>query len=155
MFDLRRREFITLAGGAAAWPVAARAQQRASGRSSSLIGYLLVGQKEGASELSASLDAFQQGLHELGYTEGQNITIERRYAEWKLERLPELAAELVRLKVDVIVAFSTSSALAAKQATSTIPIVAISMGFPVEDGLVASLARPGGNITGTTFVARS
>jgi putative tryptophan/tyrosine transport system substrate-binding protein len=153
-FDqLRRREFLSALGATAlGWPLAVRAQQPGSTRSSPFIGYLLVGQKEGASELSASLDAFQQGLRELGYTEGQNITIERRYAEWKLDQLPDLAAELVRLKVDVIVAFSTSSALAAKQATSTIPIVAVSMAFPVEDGLVASLARPGGNVTGTTFV---
>jgi putative ABC transport system substrate-binding protein len=150
--QLKRREVITLIGGAAAWPLAARAQQLASARPSPLIGYLLVGQKEGASEFSASHNAFQEGLRELGYTEGQNVTIERRYAEWKLERLPDLAAELVRLKVDAIVAFSTSSSLAAKRATSTIPIIAVSMAFPVEDGLVASLARPGGNVTGTTFV---
>jgi putative ABC transport system substrate-binding protein len=94
---IRRRELITLLGGVATWSLAAHAQQLASARSSPLIGYPLVGQKEGASEISASHNAFQEGLRELGYTEGQNVTIERRYAEWKLERLPYLAAELVRL----------------------------------------------------------
>ncbi len=95
---------------------------------------------------------FLQGLHELGYTEGQNLTLEVRFADWKLDRLPELAAELVARKVDVIVAVATPAARAAKQATSAIPIVAVSMGDPVGDELVASLGSPGGNVTGTTFL---
>jgi putative ABC transport system substrate-binding protein len=147
---MKRREFVTLLGSAAAvpsmlLPLAAHAQQT---RKVHRIGLLM----PGPSMLSGTLDAFHQGLRQLGYTEGQNIAIERRYAEWKLERLPDLAAELVRLKVDVIVAWTTPSARAAKQATSTIPIVAASMADPVGDELVASLARPGGNITGTTFL---
>ena len=143
---MQRREFITLLGGAVAnWPLAAHAQQPSK---VPRIGILM----PGPSELTAALDPFYQGLHELGYTEGQNIAIERRYGDWKLERLPALAAELVRLKVDVIVAWSTPPARAAKQVTSTIPIVAVVMADPVGDGLVASLARPGGNVTGTTFV---
>ncbi len=97
--------------------------------------------------------AFIQGLRELGYVEGQNITIEHRSSEGKYERLPALAADLVRLKVDVIVAPATQGPLAAKQATRTIPIVMTSGGDPVGSGLVASLARPGGNITGLSFVA--
>jgi putative tryptophan/tyrosine transport system substrate-binding protein len=106
---MTRREFITLVGGVAtAWPLAARAQQAGK---VPRIGALQVG----PSEHSARLDPLLQGLHELGYTEGQNIAIERRYGEWKLDRLPELAAELVRLKVDVIAAFSTPAARAAKQ----------------------------------------
>ena len=98
------------------------------------------------------LEPFYRGLHELGYAEGQNIAIERRYGDSLVERLPSLAAELVELKVDVIVAWSTPAAIAAKKATSTIPIVAAVMADPVGDELVASLARPGGNLTGTTFV---
>jgi putative ABC transport system substrate-binding protein len=106
----------------------------------------------GPYELAATLDAFQQGVRELGYTEGQNIAIERRYGDWKLDRLRSLAAELVASNVDLIVARSTTAARVAKEATDTIPIVAIAMADPIEDGLVASLARPGGNVTGTTFL---
>src|SRR5262245_12910105 len=98
------------------------------------------------------LNAFLQGLHELGYTEGQNVIVEGQYAEGRPDRLPELASELLRLKVDIIVAFSTTAARPAKQATGTIPIVAVGMADPVADELVASLARPGGNVTGTTFL---
>jgi putative ABC transport system substrate-binding protein len=105
----------------------------------------------GTSPSATILEPFYRGLHELGYVEGQNIAIERRYADSIVERLPDLAAELVKLKVDIIVAWSTPPALAAKQATSTIPIVAAVMADPVGDELVASLARPAGNITGTTF----
>jgi putative ABC transport system substrate-binding protein len=108
-----------------------------------------------ASPISANAhlrEAFRQGLRELGYVEGQNVAIEFRYAEGKLERLPDLAAELVRLKVDVIVATNTPTALAAKQATRTIPIVVSVSGDPVESGLVASLARPGGNVTGLSLM---
>jgi putative ABC transport system substrate-binding protein len=143
---MQRREFITLVGWAAVVsPHAARAQQA---RKLPRIGILM----PGPPELSKSLDAFYQGLHELGYTEGQNIAIERRFGEWKPDRVSDLAAELVRLNVDVIVAWSTSPAIAAKQATSTIPIVAAVMADPVGDELVASLARPGWNVTGTTFL---
>ena len=98
------------------------------------------------------LDAFVQGLHEFGYAEGRNLILERRYAEWRPERLRELAAELAGAGVDVIVAFATPAARAAKQATSTIPIVAVAVGDPVADGLVDSLAKPGGNVTGTSFL---
>lgn len=99
------------------------------------------------------IDAFRQGLRSLGYVEGQNIAIDYRFADGKLERLPEVAAELVRLKVDVIIAISTNGALAAKRATSTIPIFFIGVAGPVEAGLVESLAQPGGNITGLTNIA--
>jgi putative ABC transport system substrate-binding protein len=95
---------------------------------------------------------FYKGLRELGYTEGQNIAIERRYADWKFDQFGKLAAELVQINVDVIVVMSTSPARAAKEASSVIPIVVASMADPVGDELVASLARPGGNITGTTFL---
>jgi putative ABC transport system substrate-binding protein len=115
------------------------------------IGYLVIGSPE-SPETRAVLAAFRQGLREHGYVEGQNIVIEYRAAEGKIERLPGLAIELVSLKVDLIVAGSTPVARAAQQATKTIPIVASVMGDPVGDGLVASLARPGGNITGLTFL---
>ena len=106
----------------------------------------------GSPETRARLDAFRQGLRERGYVEGQNILIEYRAADGKIERLPGLANELARLKVDVIVAVATPGARAAQQATTTIPIVAVAMGDPVRDGFVASLARPGTNITGSTFL---
>src|SRR5207237_8961867 len=114
------------------------------------IGYLL-----GASSsfYTSRIDAFQQGLNELGYTEGKNIVIEYRYADGKADRLPALAVELVRLKLDVIVATTTPSVLAVKKASATIPIVFVSVADPVASGLVASLARPGGNITGLTILA--
>jgi putative ABC transport system substrate-binding protein len=98
------------------------------------------------------LSAFLQGLQELGYTEGQNLAVDRQYADGNADRLRELVAELVRRKPDIIVAFSTTAARPAKQATGTIPIVAVAMADPVADELVASLARPGGNLTGTTFL---
>jgi putative ABC transport system substrate-binding protein len=142
---MKRRAFIAGLGATATWPHAARAQTKKMLR----IGMLVPGPTERFASLDAAL---QQGLRELGYTEGQNITIERRFGDWKLDRLPDLAAELVRLKVDVIVASSTPAAHAAQQATSTIPIVVVAMGDPVSDGLVANLARPGGNITGMTFL---
>ncbi|SRR5216683_1759146 len=147
---MRRRAFITLLGGAAAWPVAARAQQPI-GQAGKMprVGLLMPGP---AAHSATILEPFYQGLHELGYIEGQNLALERRDAEWKSDRLPELAAELVALKVDVIVAWSTPAARAAKQATNTLPIIAAVMADPVGDELVASLARPGGNITGTTFL---
>jgi len=115
------------------------------------IGYLVTGLLE-SPETRVTLDAFRQGLRERGYVEGQNIVIEYRSAGGKLERFPALASELARLKVDLIVAVNTPAARAAKQATTVIPIVTPVMGDPIGDGLVASLARPGGNITGLTFL---
>jgi putative ABC transport system substrate-binding protein len=145
---VRRREFITLLGGTAvAWPYAARAQQTGK---VSRIGYL------GASSASSErrdLDAFRQTLRDLGHVEGENITIEYRWAEGDDSRLPGLAVELVHLKVDVIVTAGTPGTLAAKQATPTIPIVFASSGSPVEGGLVANYVRPGGNVTGFTLSA--
>ena len=111
------------------------------------IGYLAAASRTGISHLT---EAFLQGLRELGYVEGQNISIEYRWADGNFERLPELAAELVRLKVDVIVALVTQASLAAKNATGTIPIVMVAVANPVDSGLIATLARPGANITGTS-----
>ena len=150
MSSMKRRDFITLLGGAAAWPLAARAQQT-SGRTAKMprVGMLMAGP---AAHSAAILDPFYRGLHELGYVEGQNLAIERRDGDWKPDRLPALAAELVELKVDIIVAWSTPTARAAKQATNSIPIIAAVMADPVGDELVANLARPGGNVTGTTFL---
>ncbi len=145
--SMRRRDFIQLiVGSAIVWPRAVNAQQAAK---VPRIGYL--GYSPPASERLFA-EAFSQGLGDLGYVDGQNVSIEFRSAEGKPERLPELAAELVGLKVDVIVTPATPGALAAKQATNTIPIVVAAMADPVRDGLVASLARPGGNITGATFL---
>jgi len=149
MVVMRRREFITLVGGAAAaWPFSAFAQQPAK---AARIGYLLT-TSLGSPEGKESLDAFRQGLRERGYVEGQNILIEYRAADGKFERFPGLATELANLNIDLIVAPTVPAALAAKQATTTIPIVAQVMGDPVTDGLVTSLARPGRNITGLTFL---
>jgi putative tryptophan/tyrosine transport system substrate-binding protein len=148
---MKRRHFITLLGGAAAaWALAARAQQPV-GRTGKMprVGMLMPGP---AAHSAATLDPFYRGLHELGYIEGQNLAIERRDGDWKPDRLPALAAELVGLKVDIIVAWSTPTARAAKQATNSIPIIAAVMADPVGDELVASLARPGGNVTGSTFL---
>jgi putative ABC transport system substrate-binding protein len=142
---LNRRVFITLLGGAgAAWPLTLRAQQSKLAR----IGVLYIG----LADTESFKKELREGLRELGYVEGQNIVFEFRSAEGNTDRLPALAAELVRLKVDVIVALYVPSALAAKQATKGIPIVAIAA-EPVESGLVASLARPGGNITGVSLMA--
>jgi ABC-type uncharacterized transport system substrate-binding protein len=147
---MKRREFIALVGGAAVWPLAGRAQQPI-GRTGKMprLGILMPGT---AAHSAAIYDPFYRGLHELGYIEGQNLAIERRNGDWKLDRLPTLAAELVGLNVDILVAWSTTTANIAKQATNSIPIVAAVMADPVGDGLVASLARPGGNVTGTTFL---
>jgi ABC-type uncharacterized transport system substrate-binding protein len=145
---MRRRDFITLlGGGAAAWPLAARAQR--AGKIST-IGLFTAGSLE---ELAMVLAAFPNALRELGWIEGKNVTFERRYAENRLERLPELAAELVRLNVDVIVTVGTLAPTAAKQATTKIPIVMAAAGDPVASGLVLSLARPGGNVTGMSLMA--
>ena len=147
---MKRREFISLLGGAAiAWPLAARAQQATK---MPRIGILSPGRSDLPDPTLNMLNAFLQGLQEIGYTEGQNLAIERRYADGSSDRLRELAAELVRRKPDIIVAFSTTAARPAKQATGAIPIVAVAMADPVADELVASLARPGGNVTGTTFL---
>ena len=141
--QLKRRELITLIGGtAAAWPLAARAQQPAKLRT---IGFL------GATTASVDgqrLAAFVQRLRELGWIESRDVAIEVRWAEGRSERFDEIAAEYVRLKVDVILTHNTLPVLAAKQATSIIPIVFASAGDPVGTGMVTSLARPGGNVTG-------
>jgi putative ABC transport system substrate-binding protein len=147
---MRRREFVAFLGVTAGRPLAARAQPLI-GQVGKMprIGILMPGSSASS---EAILKPFYQGLHELGYFEGRNLAIERREAEWKSDRLQELADELVRQKVDMIVAWSTPAARAAKKATNTIPIIAAVMADPVEDELVTSLARPGGNITGTTFL---
>ena len=146
---MRRREFIILlAGAAATWPRVVRAQQ---GTKIPRIGVLSPSRSEDASPNRVMLNAFVAGLRELGYVDGQNIIIERRLSEANTDRLREAAADFVRHNVDVIVTLSTTAARPAKQATSVIPIVAIGMADPVDDELVASLARPGGNVTGATF----
>jgi len=142
---MRRREFITLLGGAAAWPLAAHAQQ--AGRPPT-IGFLVPGTPSSHGPWFAAL---VQRLRELGWIEGRTVAIEYRWAEGRTERFDEIAAEFVRRKVDVIVTSATTAIVAAKQATSVIPIVFAAAGDPVGTGLVASLARPGGNVTGLSI----
>jgi putative ABC transport system substrate-binding protein len=141
---MRRREFIGIAGGAAAWPFAARAQQKAM----PVIGYLSGGS---TSFYTTILPSFHEGLAETGYAEGKNVAVEYRWAEGHYDRLPAMAAELASRKVDVIATTGGPPALAAKSATSTIPIV-FNVGDPVDLGLVASLAQPGGNLTGVSII---
>jgi len=141
---MRRREFIAVLSGAATWPLAARAQNPAK----PVIGFL---GGAGPVGYAPQIEAWRLGLRDHGYVEGQNIAVEYRWAEGKYDRLPALAADLVRRKVAVIVTQGTPAAFAAKQATTTIPIVMAVVGNPVDTGLVTSLARPGGNMTDLSF----
>jgi putative tryptophan/tyrosine transport system substrate-binding protein len=145
---MRRREFVTVAGGiVAGWPLAARAQRR----SVPVVGYL---GPQSPQSWAARLHAFHQGLNESGYVEGRNISVEYRWAEGDYNRFPELVADLLRRDVSLIVAAGTTAGIvAAKAATSTIPIVFITAADPVESGFVASLNRPGGNLTGATVLS--
>jgi len=141
---VNRRDFISLVGGAAVWPLAARAQQQLARR----IGML----ETIPATANANFDALRDGLRELGYDEGRSLIIEYRSADGRAERFPALAAELVRLNVDVIVTRGTPSALAARNATRTIPIVMAAIGDVIGTGLAVNLARPGGNVTGLTAI---
>src|SRR6516165_6705028 len=141
---LRRREFIAALGGAAAWPLAARAQQATR----TLIGYLSPGTRD-----AASIAGFRKGLSEMGFAETRNVAIEFRWAQNDLNRLPEMAADLVRNRVVVIVAVGTAAPRAAKALTGAIPIVFSAAADPVHSGLVTSLNRPGGNVTGISTMS--
>ena len=142
---MKRREFITLVGGAAAWPLTARAQSKIP-----RIGFM--GNSTAALEANL-LDAFREGLRELGYEDGRNIIIEYRWADGKYDHFPVLVAELIAAKVDAIVTAGTPAALAVKKATTTVPLVMVAVGDPIGTGLVPSLARPGGNLTGLSSIA--
>jgi putative ABC transport system substrate-binding protein len=143
---MRRREFIRLLGGAVvAWPLASSAQSKIA-----RIGFM--GNSTAALEANL-VDAFREGLREHGYEEGRNIAIEYRWADGEYERFPALVTELIAAKVDVIVTAGTPAALAMKKATTTVPLVMVAVGDPVGTGLVPSLARPGGNLTGLSSIA--
>src|SRR5262249_37414469 len=145
---IRRREFMATLSGALAWPLAARAQQSAM----PVVGILFGGSPTAG---RFRLSAVQRGLNATGFVEGQNVAFEYRWAEGRYDRLPQLAAELAGRRAAVIVAIGNTATLAAKAAVTTIPIVFETGIDPVEHGLVASLARPGGNLTGVTFLAAS
>jgi ABC-type uncharacterized transport system substrate-binding protein len=142
---MRRREFITLVGSAVAWPLGAHAQQKIP-----RIGFM--GNSTAALETNL-VDAFREGLRELGYEEGRNIAIEYRWADGNYDRFPTLAEELIAARVDAIVTAGTPAALAVKRATTTVPLVMVAVGDPIGTGLVSSLARPGGNLTGLSSIA--
>ena len=146
---MRRRKFIMLLGSAAAaWPLAARAQRQPKLARIGFLGSTF------ASAWASRVEVFRSGLRDLGYVEGENIAIEFRWAEDKYDQLPRLAAELISLKVDVLVTYGTPGTLVAKSATTTIPIVMAHSGDAVAAGIVTSLARPGGNLTGMTYFLR-
>ena len=144
---MRRREFMTLVGGAAAWPLTARAQQQSTGLT---VGFLYPGSPE---TMAARVAAFRQGLGDTGFVDGRNVAIEYRWAYNELDRLKGLADDLVRLRVAAIAVGTTVATRAAKAATSSIPIIFSAAGDPIAFGLVASLSRPGGNVTGTSSMA--
>jgi len=146
MLDLRRRHFITLLGGAAAWPLAARGQQQT---------VALVGLLTASGQDDRWLGALRQGLKETGYIEGRNLAIKHRSADGHFDRVPALAAELVADPAALIIAIAPSAALAAKAATATIPIVFLTGADPVELGLVSNLSRPDGNLTGVNFLVKT
>jgi ABC-type uncharacterized transport system substrate-binding protein len=144
---MKRRKFITLLSGAAAWPLAARAQQ-----ANSIVRQVRVGLIAPSPPTPTMLNAFRSGMRERGYVEGQNLSIAVRWPQETFDQNPGVVAELVNANVDVIVAWGTPSVIAVRRATSTIPIVMVSVGDPVGSGFIASLARPGANITGISNI---